>query len=172
MKIRGVLNPGSIGRSIQLQGAAALNLSPTSHLITDVGGILDGEFDRLIINSLNTITLDGTLTVNHDVGHTPALADSWEIISGGVHTGKFASINTPTAPLGQLYRVFYESDHVFVILTCDADLSGDASLDFFDVSAFLDAFAAQEPIADFTNDGEFDFFDVSEFLDAFASGCP
>ena len=45
-------------------------------------------------------------------------------------------------------------------------------LDFFDVSAFLSAFANQDPDADFTNDGIFDFFDVSAFLAAFATGCP
>jgi len=56
--------------------------------------------------------------------------------------------------------------------TCAADLTGDGVLDFFDVSAFLDAFGAQEPAADFTNDGTYDFFDVSEFLDQFGAGCP
>jgi len=55
---------------------------------------------------------------------------------------------------------------------CPADLTNDGELDFFDVSAFLDAFAAQEPAADYTSDGEYDFFDVSAFLDHFAVGCP
>jgi len=57
------------------------------------------------------------------------------------------------------------------IPVCQADLTGDGLLDFFDVSAFLDAFASQDSVADFTNDGGFDFFDVSGFLDAFAEGC-
>ncbi|MEZ6164182.1 MAG: GC-type dockerin domain-anchored protein [Phycisphaerales bacterium] len=55
---------------------------------------------------------------------------------------------------------------------CPADLTGDQSLDFFDVSAFLNAFNAMNPIADFTGDGSFDFFDVSAFLNAFNAGCP
>ena len=55
---------------------------------------------------------------------------------------------------------------------CQADLTGDGSLDFFDVSAFLNAFNAQDSIADFTGDGSFDFFDVSAFLNAFNAGCP
>ena len=45
-------------------------------------------------------------------------------------------------------------------------------LDFFDVSAFLQAFTSSEPIADITGDGDFNFFDVSAFLNAFSSGCP
>ncbi|MAO24606.1 MAG: hypothetical protein CMJ35_15180 [Phycisphaerae bacterium] len=55
---------------------------------------------------------------------------------------------------------------------CPADLTGDGMLNFFDVSAFLSAFGAMEPIADFTGDGMYNFFDVSAFLSAFANGCP
>ncbi|MEZ6164184.1 MAG: GC-type dockerin domain-anchored protein [Phycisphaerales bacterium] len=55
---------------------------------------------------------------------------------------------------------------------CLADLTGDGVLDFFDVSAFLNAFGSMNPLADFTGDGAFDFFDVSAFLSAFSAGCP
>jgi len=54
---------------------------------------------------------------------------------------------------------------------CIADLTEDNRLDFFDVSAFLDAFGAEDPAADFTADGLFDFFDVSAFLDFFSEDC-
>jgi len=37
---------------------------------------------------------------------------------------------------------------------------------------FINAFSAQEPIADFDGDGMFDFFDVSAYLNAFNAGCP
>jgi len=56
--------------------------------------------------------------------------------------------------------------------TCAADLNSDGDLNFFDVSAFLGAFAAMDPISDFDSNGEFNFFDVSSFLAAFAGGCP
>jgi predicted outer membrane repeat protein len=55
---------------------------------------------------------------------------------------------------------------------CVADLTGDGTLNFFDVSAFLSAYNAMNPIADFTGDGVFNFFDVSAFLGAFNAGCP
>ena len=55
---------------------------------------------------------------------------------------------------------------------CPADLTGDGSLNFFDVSAFLSLFSMNDPIADFNGDGAFNFFDVSAFLSAFAAGCP
>lgn len=64
------------------------------------------------------------------------------------------------------------SAYLFNIELCDADINGDGQLNFFDVSAFLSAFGAQDPIADFTNDGAFNFFDVSAFLSAFSAGCP
>ena len=55
---------------------------------------------------------------------------------------------------------------------CLADLNSDGNLDFFDVSAFLTAYNAQDSIADFTGDGQFNFFDVSAFLTAYTGGCP
>lgn len=55
---------------------------------------------------------------------------------------------------------------------CAADLDGNGSLDFFDVSAFLTAFGANEPTGDFDGSGTWDFFDVSGFLTAFNAGCP
>ncbi len=55
---------------------------------------------------------------------------------------------------------------------CLVDLNNDGDLNFFDVSAFLAAFSANDPIADFNNDGMFNFFDVSSFLSAFSAGCP
>ena len=55
---------------------------------------------------------------------------------------------------------------------CLADLNNDGNLNFFDASAFLDAYGASDPLADFNGDGMFNFFDVSAFLNAFGAGCP
>jgi hypothetical protein len=55
---------------------------------------------------------------------------------------------------------------------CAADLTGEGDLNFLDVSAFLSAFANQDPIADFAVDGSFNFLDVSAYLSAFSAGCP
>ena len=55
---------------------------------------------------------------------------------------------------------------------CPVDLTGDQTLDFFDISAFLSAFSAQDLVADFTGDGLLDFFDISAFLAEFSTGCP
>lgn len=81
---------------------------------------------------------------------------------------------------GQVYRIVNpnnpDSDGDGTPDSCDSaclpDLTGDGILDFFDVSAFLNAYNAMNPIADFTGDGTFDFFDVSGFLNAYNAGCP
>lgn len=54
---------------------------------------------------------------------------------------------------------------------CRVDLNGDDTLDFFDVSLFLQRFNAGDPSADFNDDGRFDFFDISAFLAEFSAGC-
>ncbi len=55
---------------------------------------------------------------------------------------------------------------------CPADLTGNGTLNFFDISAFLELFAANDPVGDFNGDGTWNFFDISAFLTAFAAGCP
>jgi hypothetical protein len=55
---------------------------------------------------------------------------------------------------------------------CAADLTGDGTLSFFDVSTFLNAYSAMSPVADFNQDGVLNFFDVSVFLNLFQQGCP
>lgn len=59
-----------------------------------------------------------------------------------------------------------------IAVACPADLTGDGQVDFLDISAFLNAFTAGEPLADFNSDSQYDFLDISAFLDAFAAGCP
>jgi|GEM_PF-7049979 len=58
------------------------------------------------------------------------------------------------------------------LLSCTPDLNNDNTLDFFDISLFLQLFADSDPLADFNSDSNFDFFDISAFLTAFTTGCP
>lgn len=168
MNMNGTLNPSSTQRQLDID---ILHLSPSSSMVADLGGLLGGEFDRLTLSGADTIDLDGTITVNLDDGYFPSFGDSWDIISGGTINGEFAAENMPSAALGLIYRVIYESDRVFVVLTCDADFNGDNVLNFFDVSKFLSLFSEMDPRADITGDGQFNFFDISAFLQIFSGGC-
>ncbi|MDF1809447.1 MAG: S8 family serine peptidase [Phycisphaerales bacterium] len=63
-------------------------------------------------------------------------------------------------------------EFVVEVPPCPQDINEDGTLNFFDISAFLSAFSALDPVADFNNDGTFNFFDISTFLSAFSAGCP
>lgn len=45
-------------------------------------------------------------------------------------------------------------------------------LDLSDITAFIGAFTATDPLADLDGDGMFDLGDVTAFIAAFTSGCP
>lgn len=109
------------------------------------------------------------------VGLTPIFSGSW------------SWAQSPVSNLGFFWWIrgahmyFHPSDDRAVELLgdcldcnapCAADFDGNTTLDFFDISGFLNAFQQQLPTADFTGDGQFDFFDVSSFLNAFTAGCP
>jgi len=63
---------------------------------------------------------------------------------------------------------------VSVRTLCPADLAAPFGvLNFFDVSAFIAFYNAQDPRADFAAPfGVFNFFDVSAFIGAYNAGCP
>ena len=97
-------------------------------------------------------------------------------ITFGDWLGKAVAISGDTVLIGassenQAKGSFYVFDQGCAVV-CLADLTGDGLLNFFDISAFLQAFGAQDSSADFNGDGLFNFFDISDFLAAFAAGCP
>ncbi|MCA9276225.1 MAG: hypothetical protein KDA29_09385 [Phycisphaerales bacterium] len=148
----------------------SITLADSSEMIFDLGGDLEPNFDRLSVRGGHSIALDGIATINLEVGYAPSFGDTWDVITGAT-SGTFDEVVTGIAPPGQVYRVIYESSRVYVILTCDADLSGDGVINFFDVSEFLSYYSAQDVRGDLNNDGVFNFFDVSTFLQLFSQGC-
>lgn len=72
----------------------------------------------------------------------------------------------------------YDVDGDGIIGPCDviglgrgADVDGDGTLSFFDVSMFLALFASGDSSADLSGDGTLNFFDVSLYLSLFNAGC-
>ena len=56
---------------------------------------------------------------------------------------------------------------------CPGDFNGDGVLNFFDISAYLQAFNDQDPSADLAEPfGVFNFFDLAAYLDLYNAGCP
>ena len=91
----------------------------------------------------------------------------------GVATGDFdndGDIDIIACSLAGGYRVYLNR---CLGTNCPVDFNGDGILNFFDVSFFISAYAANNPIADLAAPaGVFNFFDVSAFLSAFSAGCP
>ncbi|MCA9299275.1 MAG: hypothetical protein KDA28_09425, partial [Phycisphaerales bacterium] len=54
---------------------------------------------------------------------------------------------------------------------CAPDLTGDTTLDIFDILEFLERFSENDPIADWNDDTSIDIFDVIAFLEDFDAGC-
>ena len=56
---------------------------------------------------------------------------------------------------------------------CPADFNGDGRLNFFDLAAYLGAFAAGDPATDLAPpNGVFNFFDVAAYIALYNQGCP
>jgi len=168
INFNGTLDPGATTRAMNID---ALTMSGTSELITDLGGLLAGEFDRVLLNNGDTIDLDGTLTVNLDDGYVPMFLDTWEIVDGGTVNGEFATTFFPPSAAGLEFKVIYEPSRAFVVLTCAADLTGDGTLNFLDVSTFLGYFGDGDVRGDINGDGSFNFLDVSLFLQIYSGVC-
>ena len=88
----------------------------------------------------------------------------WILSESGDQFGSFAAVTGEFGTPGSYNAPSCDS--------CPADMNGDGDLNFFDVSAFLQAFGSSDSTADFTGDGAFNFFDISAFLTAFSAGCP
>lgn len=63
-------------------------------------------------------------------------------------------------------------DGTLGVAPCLADLNGDGSADFLDISIFIDAYVNMDPPADLNNNKQWDFLDISLFLSAYTAGCP
>lgn len=122
----------------------------------------DGGNNFTTVETVNTS--DGWNTVEFRVSDHAAITDQMVF--------RFTSQDTPN---NSVTESGIDAFRVFDILcgsACPADFTGDGVLDFFDVSAFINAFNAQSPDADINADGVYDFFDVSAYIDLFSSGCP
>lgn len=101
----------------------------------------------------------------------------WEVAGSPASETQIRSVltNVTSLSIRGEFRVGTDScglDNVQLGDDCPADLNNDGELNFFDVSAFIDAYNTQDPVADFAEPfGEFNFFDVSAFIAAFNAGC-
>lgn len=160
--------------------ADAVLLSTTSGTWVDTG------FGEFVTYDIEPTEVEGVffVAVVMDVLNraNPASADP-NSPSAGTRSWLFYNPEPNLNDLGSSPFILHMSQSAFVSAwmvratgeaaqACVIDYTGDGTLDFFDVSAFLGAYTSGNPIADLTDDGEFNFFDVSQFLSLYAQGCP
>ncbi len=163
----------------------------TSGRANEVGALFSG-YVLAIDDGMYTFTTesdDGSklfigdeLVVNNDGLHgmvkrsgTIPLATGWhqvriEFFENGGGAGLIATIEGPGFEEIALEGLILS--HEASEQCSPADINADGTLNFFDISAFLEAFAAQAPAADFDENGTWNFFDISAFLATFSEGCP
>lgn len=158
----------------------------------------DGFFSTHVggrINTIDVVDIDCEHDSFPDLLATNELAGSEELqVFLNPFAGSFVQQTTPALPGGSPTGVVGvdvdndgDTDAVICDLSgnarvylnlcqgnnCPADLTGDGLLNFFDVSAFIAAYSANDPIADLSEPaGDWNFFDVSAFLQLFSAGCP
>ena len=160
----GTIAPGlSVGTMSAIQPIFFAGISGFEAEVNGAGGDL--------LDSSSTIELHGTLDVLYVDGFVPTGYWARTIIKGSAITGKFDAINVPAPGAGFVTRVINTGTEIIVGQTCPSDQNLDGTLNFFDVSAFLAAYANMDPSADLTGDGMFNFFDVSAFLANYGAGC-
>lgn len=182
---------GGIGIDQRLQGAGQIELNFVNHgtiapglslgtmaatqpvLFTETA-VFEAEVDTTsadMLNSISMIELGGALNVVFIDGFAPDGYWARTVMQGSLITGEFDTLNIPPAPFGLVTRVLNTGTEYIIGQTCYVDLNLDGQLNFFDVSDFLIAYNAVDPVADMNGDGNFNFFDISAFLDEFADGC-
>ena len=152
---------GSI--NVQISGG-----NMTTLWIENTGGFgFDQIHARALTPAGDDAWVNGTIVMTSDFSLRSRLVSTtssddfviagWQFGDFGIADIQTHNINT-NGTLGESY--------------CPGDLTGDGVVNFFDISAFLNAYGAQDPIADFNNDGKLNYFDISAFLSAFGVGCP
>jgi len=188
-----VTGNGGPGSNTDVDDGSTILTSPIMDASTGVDAI---SYARWYNNSFGNNPFANTFVVevSDDAGATwtnlETVGPAGSEVSGGWFTEQFALSTIPGFTANNQFQIrFTASDtptgavieagiDAVQLLSfdcsnpCQADLTGDGELDFFDISAYLTAFGAQDPAADFTGDGAFDFFDISAFLTAFSAGCP
>ncbi len=132
---------------------------------------------RLLIGETSVVNNDGLHGMVERSGQI-ALHAGWhklriEFFENGGGAGLIASFAGPGQSKAPLASIFLS--HEQGVPPCSpADLAEPfGALDFSDVTAFLTAFASQQPPADLAPPtGVFDFSDVLAYLAAFGAGCP
>lgn len=153
-------------------------------LTTATGTWAEVGFSNFIDFPIDPTIVDGVffVAVEMDVLQraNPATMDP-SSPSAGTQSWMFYNPESNLEDLGSSPFILHMSESAFIgawmiratgEAGCLGDFTGDGTINFFDVSAFLSLFSSEDSAADLNNDGNFNFFDVSDFLNLYTTGCP
>lgn len=166
IEIMGELAPSIENETGVLNAEQSVVFQPGSALRLRVD---QGSADSLVSNQ--SIHIAGTLCTEPLDGSYPEGYWSRIILLAPVVTGGFDAIEAAGIAEGRAIRVNQAGPILSIVHTCLTDFDLDGDQDFFDVSAFIDAYNGGDPAADVSGDGQLNFFDISAFLAAFQDGC-
>lgn len=122
--------------------------------------------------------LGTTIANNQSRGPSPELVFRENDVTGGSLTVATSELTLLPGHRYQWHAAVYNplglrlTDPATFIAICRADRTGDAVINFFDMSDFLVDFDAMDPSADLNGDGAWNFFDTSAFITLYTAGCP
>ncbi len=141
---------------------------PHAVLALDVAGHQPGiDHDQLV--AVGPASMGGELRVTLGPGFEPAPGDSFRIVEAAVVQGQFERVTGSEPGPGMGYRTEYSSTGVTLRVVCTADLDGDGTTDTVDFLAFLNAWAAGEPLSDWNGDGRINTADFIAYLNDWSS---
>lgn len=136
---------------------------------------VQGDNNSDLLDSSAAYHADGTLTVELINGFDPA--DYWNTsivqADGGI-TGRFDTI-VASEPIDTrlTIRARYLPDEIRVGAVCKPDIDFNGLVNFFDITAFIALFNAEDPDADIAAPfGAWNFFDIAAYIGQFNAGCP
>jgi hypothetical protein len=157
---------------------------------TGLGAGLDGAVQELIVfndGSGDALYAMGNFN-NSGTNPMPRIAKwngtEWEAVGAGADGNVFGAIvydfgEGTALNIGGGFSTMdgLSSNRVVSLLAqgdaCEADLTGDGLLNFFDLAAYLDLFNSGDPAADLAPPtGVLNFFDLAAYLDLYNAGCP
>ena len=165
-----MLSPGlSIGT---ITGNSSLDFGETARYVVEVAST--SSHDQIVSGS-GTHRPDGLVLVQLRDGYTPLVNDQVNIITAPSVDGLFDDVQVAVGllPANLDVRLVYTPTSVDVKFVCISDLAPPFGvLDLQDVTGFVDAFVARDPLADIAEPiGVWDLIDVTTFIQNFLSGC-
>ena len=175
-----VVNRGTLvlGTSSGQATLAELTQEPGGVIEIEIGGLFPGmNFDQWLV--AGTADLDGVLDVSMIGSFSPALGQTFNIISAGLRVGTFSIENLPTLAGDLGFRVNYLPTAVqleVINAALEGDLNGDGFVGLDDLDIILSNWNQTvppgNPLADPSGDGFVGLADLDLVLNNWNAGSP